>query len=154
MIQSWPDIIHSRIYQGWQSKNAVCYVESKIPDFKTLDEAVEFWESHDSADYWEDMEKVAFEVDLQRNLFHPKLVILTHRPEHCPRCQCDLDDVVIEYVTGDNGHPLVIRDVPALRCRVSGHEYILEKTLGDVERLLGLEKTLKLQPSETTSPCV
>ncbi len=122
---------------------------TKIPDFKTLDEAVEFWESHDSADYQDDMEKVTFEVDLQRNLVHPKLVVLTHRPEHCPRCQHDLDDVVIEYIIGNNGYLLIIRDVPALRCRASGHEYILEKTLDDVERLLGLEKTHKLQPSET-----
>jgi len=48
---------------------------------------------------------------------------------------------------------LIIRDVPALRCQVNGHEYILEKTMDDVERLLGLgfgnEKTQKLQPSET-----
>lgn len=36
-------------------------------DFKTLDEAVEFWETHDSTDYWDDMEEVAIEVDLQRN---------------------------------------------------------------------------------------
>ena len=80
---------------------------------------------------------------------HPKLIVLTHRPEYCPRCQHDLDDTVIEYVAWTNGHLLVIRDVPALRCRVNGHEYILEKTLDDVERLLNLEKTRKLQPSET-----
>jgi YgiT-type zinc finger domain-containing protein len=122
---------------------------AKIPDFQTLDEAVEFWESHDSTDYWEDMEEVGFEVDLRRDLLHPKLVVLTHRPEHCPRCQHDLEDIVIEYVIWNNEHLLVIRDVPALRCRANGHEYILEKTLDDVERLLGLEKTRKLQPTET-----
>jgi len=122
---------------------------TKIPDFKTLDEAVEFWEVHDSADYWEDMEEVTFEIALHQNLFHPRLIVLTHRPEYCPRCQHDLDDTVIEYVARNNGHLLVIRDVPALRCRANGHEYILEKTLDDVERLLALEKTRKLQPSET-----
>ena len=122
---------------------------AKIPAFKTQDEAVEFWETHDSADYWEDMEEVLFEVTLHQNLFHPKLIVLTHRPEYCPRCQHDLDDAVIEYAARNNGHLLVIRDVPALRCRANGHEYILEKTLDDVERLLALEKTRKLQPSET-----
>jgi hypothetical protein len=60
-----------------------------------------------------------------------------------------LEDIVIEYVIWNNEHLLVIRDVPALRCRANGHEYILEKTLDDVERLLGLEKTRKLQPTET-----
>jgi len=123
---------------------------AKIPDFKTQDEAVEFWETHDSADYWEDVEEITFEVALHHNLFHSRLTVLTHRPEHCPRCQHDLDDdTVIEYAARNNGHLLVIRDVPALRCRASGHEYILEKTLDDVERLLDLEKTRKLQPFET-----
>ena len=95
------------------------------------------------------MEEVAFEVDLHQNLLHPKLVVLTHLPEHCPRCQHDLDDIVIEYVVCNNDHLLVIRDVPALSCRANGHEYILEETLDDVERLLELEKTRKLQPTET-----
>ena len=121
----------------------------KIPDFKTLDEAVEFWESHDSADYWEDMEEVKFEVNLLHNLLHPRLVVLTHQPKRCPRCQQELDDVVIEYVARNNSHFIVIRDVPALQCRTNGHGYILEETFDRVERLLDLEKTQKLQPNET-----
>jgi YgiT-type zinc finger domain-containing protein len=121
----------------------------KIPDFETLDEAVEFWESHDSADYAADMEEVTFEIDLQQNLFHPKLVILTHRPEHCPRCQSGLDEIIIEYVTRENGHFVVVRDVPTLRCQKSGHEYLLEDTLDGVETLLDRLKTEKLQPTET-----
>ena len=116
---------------------------------RTLDEEVGFWEAHDSAGYWEDMEGVTFEVALHQNLLHPKLIVLTHRPEYCPRCQHELDDTVIEYVARNNGHFLVIRDVPALRCRANGHEYILEETLDDVERLLDLEKARELQPSET-----
>ena len=121
---------------------------AKIPDFKTLDEAVEFWETHDTADYWEDMEEVTFEVDLHRNLLHPKLVALAYRPECCPRCQHDLDDIVIEYVVLANGRLLVIRDVPALRCQTNGHEYILDETLDKVEQLLELERVAKLQPTE------
>ena len=96
----------------------------KIPDFKALDEAVEFWESHDSTDYLDDMEEVEFEVDLHQNLLHPKLVVLTHRPNRCPRCRHDLDNIMIEYITWNKGHLLIIRDVPTLRCRVNGHEYI------------------------------
>jgi hypothetical protein len=121
----------------------------KIPDFKALAEEVGFWEAHDSADYWEGMEEVTFEIALHQNLLHPRLIVLTHRPEYCPRCQHDLHDTIIEYIARNNGHLLVIRDVPALRCRANGHEYILEKTLDDVERLLDLEKTRELQPSET-----
>ena len=113
---------------------------ANIAEFETLDEAVEFWESHDSTDYWEDMEEVQFEVDLHKNLLHPKLIVLTHRPEQCPRCQHDLDDIIIEYVTSADGRLVIIRDVPALRCQINGHEYILEKTLDEVENLLDLEK--------------
>jgi len=122
---------------------------AEIPDFKTLDEAVEFWESQDSAEYWEDLEEVAFETDLYRNLLYPKLVILAYRPERCPRCQRALEDVTIEYVIRSNGQLLIIRDVPALLCRVGGHKYILEKTLDQIEYLLHLEKERQLQPLET-----
>lgn len=121
---------------------------TNIPDFKTLDEAVAFWESHDSADYWEELEEAVFEVDLRQNLFHPRLVVLTHRPEHCPRCQEDVEDVTIEYVTRSDGRLLMIRNVPAFRCQ-NGHEFILEKTLDLIERLLHLEQAQKLQPAET-----
>ncbi|MBI1877212.1 MAG: YgiT-type zinc finger protein [Chloroflexi bacterium] len=124
---------------------------AKIPDFKTLDEAVEFWETHDSADYWEDLEEATFEVNLHRNLLHPKLSTLAYRPERCPRCQQALDDIMTEYVTLANGRLLVIRDVPVLRCQTNGHEYILEETLDKVEQLLELEKIEKLQPTEILS---
>ena len=85
-----------------------------IVKIKSLDEAVEFWELHDSADYWEDMEEVEFEVELYKNLLHPRLIVLSYRPEHCPRCQHDFNDIIVEYVVSDDGRLLVIRDVPAL----------------------------------------
>ncbi len=122
---------------------------TKIPEFKSLDEAVEFWESHDSTDYWEDMEEVEFEVELHKNLVHPKLIVLTHRPECCPRCQHNLDDIMIEYVVSDDKRLLIFRDVPAFQCQINGHQYILEKTLAEVEQLLELEKKEKLQPTAT-----
>ncbi len=121
---------------------------TKIPDFETLDEAVEFWESHDSADYWDDMEEVTFEVDLQHNLLYPKLVVLTYKPEDCPRCHHTLEHIVIEYVSRSKERLVIIRDVPALQCQINRHEYILEETLDTIERLLELETTQKLQPTE------
>ena len=40
-----------------------------IPEhFKTLDEAAEFWDSHDLADYWDQTSEVNFELDLQRRV--------------------------------------------------------------------------------------
>ncbi len=120
-----------------------------IPDFKTLDETIEFWETHDSADYWENLEEATFELEPRQNLLHPKLTVLTHRPAHCPRCQQELDDVEIDYATWNNGHLVAVRDVPALRCRANGHEYILEETLDRIEQLLVLERTRQLLPTAT-----
>ncbi len=124
---------------------------NKTADIEVLKEIAEFWESQDSADDWRDMETVEFEVDLHKNLLHPKLTVLTHRPVHCPRCQSDFDDIHIEYMTLVDGQFLVIRDVPALRCQRQGHEYSLEKTMDEVEHLLNLQKQEKLQPKTILS---
>jgi hypothetical protein len=64
---------------------------TKAFDFKNTDEEVEFRESNDSAEYWDEMEEADFQVDLHQNLLHPRLVFLTHQPEHCPRCQQELE---------------------------------------------------------------
>jgi hypothetical protein len=122
---------------------------TKIPDFTTLDEAVDFWETHDSAEYFDEMQEVSFDVELHQPLFYPNVVILTHQPDHCPRCHQSLEPLVIEYVVWNSGHLIVIRDVPVLQCRVNTHTYMLEKTYNHIEHLLELETTQKLQPTET-----
>jgi len=38
----------------------------KVPKFKTLEEAADFWESHDFEDYVEDTEPVAMTVRIRR----------------------------------------------------------------------------------------
>ena len=41
-----------------------------VPEhFKTLDEAAEFWDTHDLADYWDQTSEASFAVDLQRRVF-------------------------------------------------------------------------------------
>jgi hypothetical protein len=41
-----------------------------IPEhFENIEEAAEFWDSHDLADYWDLTKEVEFEVDLQRRLY-------------------------------------------------------------------------------------
>ncbi len=37
--------------------------------FKTIEEAAEFWDTHDLADYWELTREAHFEVDIQRRVF-------------------------------------------------------------------------------------
>ncbi len=121
---------------------------TKIPELKTLDEAVEFWKTHDTSDYWEEMEDVEFEVKLHKDIFHPNLIVLTHRPEYCLGSELDFEDILIEYTTLSNERLVIIRDVPALQCQESSKLYILEFTLNKIEYLLKLEREEKLQPSE------
>jgi len=41
-----------------------------IPEhFKSIEEAAEFWDSHDLADYWDLTREANFEVDIQRRVF-------------------------------------------------------------------------------------
>ena len=41
-----------------------------IPEhFNSIEEAAEFWDSHDLADYWDLTREVEFEVDIQRRVF-------------------------------------------------------------------------------------
>jgi hypothetical protein len=37
--------------------------------FKNVEEASEFWDSHDLADYWDLTREAHFEVDIQRRVF-------------------------------------------------------------------------------------
>jgi hypothetical protein len=37
-----------------------------IPEFRTLEEIAEFWDTHSTADYFDRTEEVRFEVDLGR----------------------------------------------------------------------------------------
>ena len=122
---------------------------AELPVFKNLDEAVEFWESHDSIEYMGELEEASFDVDLHQNLLHPNLIILAYCPNYCPRCRHKLHNITIEYLTWSKGRLLVIKDIPALICKTNSHEYILEDTLNQIEHLLEIESTQNLQPTET-----
>jgi hypothetical protein len=37
--------------------------------FKSIDEASEFWDTHDLGDYWDLTEEAEFETDIQRRVF-------------------------------------------------------------------------------------
>lgn len=121
---------------------------AKSPAFETVDAEVEYWESHSTTPHWDEMEKVDFEIDLPRNLLHPKLVYLADQPTRCPRCHGELEETMIQYVIFLDGRLVMISDVPVLRCGANRHEYMLEKTLDEVEQVLHLDKTKKLRPVE------
>ncbi len=121
-----------------------------IPNFQTIDEAVSFWETHDSADFWDEMEEVDFEVEFRHNLLAAKPVILAYRPDSCIRnAGRAWKTTVIEYLIEDGGRLLMVRDLPALRCEGNGHLFILEETYDRLERLMALERQNKVKPAST-----
>ena len=118
-------------------------------EIKELHNIADYWQTHDSAESFEDSEPADFEVERRHNLLHPRLVILTHRPNRCPRCRSGLEEIAIEYVTRSDGRILVVRNVPALRCRTNGHEFMLVDTLNQLENLIELGGLHQVEPEET-----
>ena len=128
-------------------------VMKNIPNFQTIDEAVSFWETHDSAEFWNEMEEVEFEVELRRNLLGVQPVILAYRPHNCPQCGQEFEDVQIEYLLNDNGQLLMVRDLPVLCCQGNGHLFVLEETIDRLEQLMTLEGRNQIKPvSSLTIP--
>lgn len=124
-----------------------------VPNFQTIDEAVSFWERHDSADFWDEMEEIEFEVQLPHNLLGGHPIVLAHRPQNCPRCGQEFEDVQIEYLVNDSGQLLVVRDLPVLRCRDNGHMFVLEETVDRLEQLMTIEGRNQRKPvSSLTIP--
>ena len=60
-----------------------------IPEhFKSIEEAAEFWDSHDLGDYWDLTREAEFEVDIQRRVFLTALEPeLAKRLSDCARKQ-------------------------------------------------------------------
>lgn len=124
----------------------IAIVMKNIPNFETIDEAVFFWESHDSADFWDEMEEVEFDVELRRNLLGAQPAILAYRPPNCPQCEKEFEEVQIEYLLNDSGRLLMVRDLPVLRCQGDGHLFVLEETIDRLEQLMILEGRNQIKP--------
>ncbi len=43
--------------------------ENKMPEFETVEELVEFFETHDMGEHFDEMPEVHFDVDIQRRSF-------------------------------------------------------------------------------------
>lgn len=124
-----------------------------IPNFQTIDEAVSFWETNDSADFWDEMEEVEFDVELRQNILGAQPIVLAFRPQNCPQCGQEFEDVQIEYLVNDSGRLLMVRDLPVLRCQGNGHLFVLEETIDRLEQLMTLEGRNQIKPvSSLTIP--
>ena len=43
--------------------------ENKLPEFGTVEELVEFFDTHDMGEYWDEMPEAHFEVNIQKRTF-------------------------------------------------------------------------------------
>jgi hypothetical protein len=64
-------------------------IREPIPDnFNSVEEAAEFWDSHDLGDYWDETKAAHFDVDIQRRVFLAALEPgLAKRISECARQQ-------------------------------------------------------------------
>jgi len=46
-----------------------CFAKISLRCFRSLDELVEFFDSHDLGEYWDQMPEVDFEVDIKRKKY-------------------------------------------------------------------------------------
>ncbi len=66
----------------------------------------------------------------------------------CPICGSPTSTRRIEYLDWNNGHILVIRDVPVRECRDFGHQFMAADVAKKIEHLFNLDRQGALCPQE------
>jgi len=67
----------------------------------------------------------------------------------CPICGSEMTDRIIDYSDWNDGHLLVVRDVPVRECQAGGHRFFPARVARALERLFELDRQHKLEPVET-----
>jgi YgiT-type zinc finger domain-containing protein len=67
----------------------------------------------------------------------------------CPICGSEMTDKIIDYSDWNDGHLLVVRDVPVRECQAIGHRFFQARVARALERLFELDRQCKLEPVET-----
>ena len=67
----------------------------------------------------------------------------------CPICGSEMTDKIIDYSHWNDGHLLVVRDVPVRECQAGGHRFFPARVARALERLFELDRQRKLEPVET-----
>ena len=66
----------------------------------------------------------------------------------CPICGDPIIEKVIDYSDWNDGHLLVIRDVPVRECPINGHRFFRAKIARALERLFEADRQGQLTPVE------
>lgn len=66
----------------------------------------------------------------------------------CPICGSRMVEKVIDYSDWNNGHLLVVREVPVRECEANGHRFLQARVARSLERLFEADRRGQLKPIE------
>ena len=66
----------------------------------------------------------------------------------CPICGSAIEERIIDYSDWNDGHLIVIRDVPVRECEENGHRFFQAKIARSLEKLFEEDKNGQLKPIE------
>ncbi len=66
----------------------------------------------------------------------------------CPICGSKTSTRLIDYVDWNDGHVLVVRDVPVRECVDFGHQFLAAHIAKEIEQLFDLDLQGALKPQE------
>lgn len=66
----------------------------------------------------------------------------------CPICGSQIIEKIITYSDWNEGHLLVVREVPVRECEVNGHRFFNAKVAHSLEQLFEADRQGRLKPVE------
>jgi YgiT-type zinc finger domain-containing protein len=69
----------------------------------------------------------------------------------CAICGSHLVSKRIDYIDRNDGHYLIVRDVPGRECAENGHQFFQASVAKKIERLFELDREHALTPTETVA---
>lgn len=66
----------------------------------------------------------------------------------CPICGSRIVEKIIDYSDWNEGHLLVVREVPVRECQANGHRFFQSKVARSLERLFEADRRGQLKPIE------
>jgi YgiT-type zinc finger domain-containing protein len=66
--------------------------------------------------------------------------------DNCPICGSEIVEKIIDYSDWNDGHLLIIREVPVRECVANGHRFFPAKVARSLERLFEADRRGQLTP--------
>ncbi|MCK6629647.1 MAG: YgiT-type zinc finger protein [Anaerolineae bacterium] len=66
----------------------------------------------------------------------------------CPICGSQIIEKIINYSDWNEGHLLIVREVPVRECEVNGHRFFNAKVARSLEQLFEADRQGRLKPVE------